>query len=524
MGTAPAYGEITVLAESCRAFAVDSDEMRTGSDKLRRSADRFARALGNLIAIDAHLASAGLVPGGMFSVISARTSLAVGIGHVRRIADQLEVLSSALALAAAQYEERETLAQSLFGEQNSVRAAWRELYGSGWDALLWASPIRLASAPMGRFYAAAAQRVRRSLHPAQRWATGSPYFFAQMIGSEALVRYNEIAWLGPTGWVSFARDAATAAWLTPKALEPVRDLSAPGLGREEAAQFARSLSGVVAPGGDVGDAAAVASAVVADTHALLGHRHIAMTSLPKRPGDVEPDRRPVRSFEDSLAVMAELDPEQGATYGELRIDRTTSAEGEHSWQVFIPGGQGFNPTNVHSLIHSVRAVEGQMTPSVAMVASALREVGAVKGEPIVITGHSHGGITGSMFANNPRMRAEFDVALVITAGSPIDRHTIRADTHVLAFEHTEDPIPGADGVNRLSKPGLTRVERTLADSADPLISGGQGIHHIHDYPNYVDSARIADGHPDLAHVRGILEGVIPEGEVETFRFRAEITR
>ena len=159
-----------------------------------------------------------------------------------------------------------------------------------------------------------------------------------------------------------------------------------------------------------------------------------------------------------------------------------------------------------------------------MVAAALREVGAQKGEPIVLVGHSHGGITASNFANDPRLRAEFDVPLVIAAGSPVDLHDIRPDTHVVSFEHTEDVITGVDGVQRQLKPGMTRVERTLADSSDPEIAGGAGIFHSHDYPNYIDTARLADEHPGLEHTRRRLAAIIPDGQVETYRFRAEITR
>src|SRR5699024_2905020 len=255
--------------------------------------------------------------------------------------------------------------------------------------------------------------------------------------------------------------------------------SSPGLDRHQGTLLARELASVITPGGDVGSAAAVGARAVDGVHAVFGHHRIFMQRLAPKHADHDPTRAPVRTFGESIAVMEELEVGSSARPGEIRIDKVTSAEGEDSWQVFIPGGQGFDPGNVHSLLHTVSSVDSNPTPSAAMVTAAMRDAGVKKGERVVMVGHSHGGITARMLANYSRVRAEFDVELVITAGSPVDRHDIRPDTHVVSLEHTEDFVTGLDGVEWKSKPGMTRIERTLAESRDPEIAAGVGVHHSH---------------------------------------------
>lgn len=506
--------ELHILPQVCRPITVEAGELRGAATQVEAIARLLAARVDLLVQVDHHLQAAASVPGGALSAAPARASLAAGMHQLRTALSSLEPLAPHLQIAADRYETAEGFSQRLLAGLGTGATWWMDSYG-----VLPPSPLVMATAPLSRYFTA---RMRRELAPYTPGRAGTPARIITGLFGAGVVRHHQIRTLSPTGWVSYGQDVFHTGRLLPRALSPALTPGAPGLGRDEGAVLARSLSGTVIPGGDVGQGAGLAALGVDALHGVLGHTDIRMERLAPKHDDTDPDRRPVRSVEGAVEVMTELDPGAGATYGELRIDRVTSEFGEHSWQVFIPGGQGFNPTDVHALLHTVRSVDSRPTPSTRMVADALRTVGARKGEPIIMTGHSHGGITASAFANDPRMRAEFDVPLVITAGSPVDRHEIRPDTHVVSLEHTEDVIPGLDGVAREAKPGMTRVERTLADSADPDIADGSGIYHAHDYPNYVDTARLVDEHPDMAHVRGQIEAIIPDGQVETYRFRADI--
>lgn len=519
MGGQSRVEELNIQVGPCAALVVEASQLRAGSSRVAALADHLRYQSHRLARVDDGLARAAEVPGGLLSAAPARGALAVGAARVRSVIAEVERLAALLERTASNYESAESATRRLFEGVQVGAGGWRNLYGT------WLpSPMQLLTAPLSRYYTAGAIGQLDVLTGSPWSLLAGPHERLGAIFGRGSIHYSQITALSPTGWFHYARSAFHTGRLLPKALGPVWDRRHSGLDRAEGALLGRSLSGVVVPGGDVGQGAGVAAGFVAAVHRGLGHRRIRMEQIPPRGADLDPSRAPVRTFAGAVSVMEELAVDSGAAHGELRIDRITSPAGEDSWQVFIPGGQGLDPGNVHSLLHSVSAVDANPTPSMAMVAAALREVGARKGEPIVITGHSHGGITGSMFANDPRMRAEFDVPLVITAGSPVDRHEIRPDTHVVSIEHTEDFVPGLDGVERTAKPGMTRVERTLSESGDPAIAGGAGVFHTHDYPNYVDTARLADAHPDLEHVRAHFAAVIPEGRVETYRFRAEITR
>lgn len=519
MGGSARVDELHITPELCAAVIVDPVELREKSHRLRSLAEQLRGQQRVLEQVENALSGAHSVPGGAVSAAPARAALAVGVFRLRRLSATIEHLAAALAEVAHRYEEAELNIRDQFrGGISGGFQWWRDTFGT------WLpNPVDPLLYPVNRFLTAGAEAQMQALTEYPLATLASPRMRIAAIFSGGVIRYNQLRALSPIGWFRLLPDSIGSATGLQRALSPIWDPASPGIDRAEGAALARALSGVIAPGGDVGDGAAAGARVVDAVHAGLGHQRITMERIAPKHDDGDPTRAPVRTFAESIAVMKELEIASGAQSGELRIDRVTSAEGEHSWQVFIPGGQGFDPRDVHALLHTVSSVDSNPTPSTAMVVSALREVGVKKGEPVVMVGHSHGGITGSMLANNPRVRAEFDIPLVITAGSPVDRHDIRPDTHVVSFEHTEDFVTGLDGVEWQAKPGMTRVDRTLGDSHDPQTAGGVGPVHSHDYPNYIETAALADKHPELAHTRGRLAATIPDGEVETFRFRADIT-
>lgn len=520
MGEGARVEELQITPEICAAVMVDSQELRASGEMLVAVSTQFRAHVGALESVDAALNHAYAVPGGAVSAAPVKAAVGMSIHRLRLLVYEVERLGAAAVRAAERYEDTEQTAWQRFSA--GVHA------GAGWWQRQFGTPIPMPLdpllAPANRFLTAMSDTHMQALTAHPLALLTSPQQRIAAIFSSGMVRYNQLRGLSPMGWFRLLPDSIRAGRGLTRALAPITDPAESGLNRAEAAVFARALSAVIVPGGDVGDGAGAGAAVVRTIHAGLGHESIRIDRVEPKHADRIRDRSPVRSFEESIAVMEELEVASGASPGEVRVDRVTSAEGEHSWQVFIPGGQGFDPRNVHSLLHTVSSVDSQPTPSAAMVVSVLRTVGAQKGEPIVMVGHSHGGITASMLANDPRVRAEFDVPLVITAGSPVDRHDIRPDTHVVTLEHTEDFVTGLDGVSWQAKPGMTRVDRTLGESSDPGAAGGVGPIHSHDYPTYIDTARLADAHPELEHTRSHLKALIPEGQVETFRFRADITR
>src|SRR5699024_1974110 len=121
---------------------------------------------------------------------------------------------------------------------------------------------------------------------------------------------------------------------------------------------------------------------------------------------------------------------------------------------------GLDSRNPLSWCNNPGAFIGMDTASGQMIIRAMREAGVGPTDPVVITGHSQGGMVAVNVANHPDAVREFTIEGVITAGSPIS-NLAAPDGHTLALEHTEDPVPGLDDASNSLAPGMVTVERPL---------------------------------------------------------------
>ena len=122
---------------------------------------------------------------------------------------------------------------------------------------------------------------------------------------------------------------------------------------------------------------------------------------------------------------------------------------------------------------------------------ALRRCGAEPGEPVLLVGHSLGGMTAAGLAADPRLRGELTITHVVTAGSPIAGSGLPDDVQVLALERRQDPTPWLDGARNPDQPGWVTVEA-------PSPAGLQGSH---DLSGYLDTAAAVDSSHDPGLVR-----------------------
>jgi hypothetical protein len=183
------------------------------------------------------------------------------------------------------------------------------------------------------------------------------------------------------------------------------------------------------------------------------------------------DRAP-RSVADIFREQSSLG-EQGSE-GQVQIVEVTQPVGTTAWIVQIPGtqewalGRGDNPVD---LTTNLRLMAGQPTFMQQQVAEAMRQAGVGAGEPVMLTGHSQGGITAAALASDPAFRGEFAVSSVVTGGSPIARFDIPGSVSVLSLEHDQDAVPMLDGRANPDRPNWVTVERSLPQTpysvADP---------------------------------------------------------
>ncbi len=83
----------------------------------------------------------------------------------------------------------------------------------------------------------------------------------------------------------------------------------------------------------------------------------------------------------------------------------------------------------------------------ARAASARRRAlppGALAAEPVVLVGHSQGGLHAASLAADDGFRREHRVTHVLTTGAPVGLVPVPDDVRVLSVEHADDPVPTLD--------------------------------------------------------------------------------
>ncbi|MCK5892239.1 MAG: hypothetical protein P1U38_13315 [Aeromicrobium sp.] len=210
------------------------------------------------------------------------------------------------------------------------------------------------------------------------------------------------------------------------------------------------------------------------------------------PSDLRIDERhAVETIFDQQAVTSAHDG---------RIQIITLEGHPPSYVVQIPGTQdwssqrGDNPVD---LTTNVALMAGDDTVMAGLVADAMREAGITPGAPVMLTGHSQGGITAMTMAADPDLQREFSITSVVTGGSPVGRIDVPDGVSVLSLEHTQDVVPMLDGADNPDRPEWTTVRRELSDAegggGDAADRGPGGAHSL---DNYAATGAAADASHD----------------------------
>jgi hypothetical protein len=218
--------------------------------------------------------------------------------------------------------------------------------------------------------------------------------------------------------------------------------------------------------------------------------------------------RAARSPSGVAAVMVGLDEVSTASdecapglarsrpLARIRVQRLDRPDGGRSWIVAVPGTRTWSPVtgpNPLDLTGNVRAMAQQRTAAGSAVLAAMRQSGVRPGEPVLLAGHSQGGLVVADLAADPAVRREFTITHVVTAGSPVARDPIPADVEVLALEH-DDLVPQLDGAPNPATPNWVTVTR--AASADPAVQRIPSPMPNHSLAGYVRTAAAVDASDD----------------------------
>lgn len=213
----------------------------------------------------------------------------------------------------------------------------------------------------------------------------------------------------------------------------------------------------------------------------------------------------------SLASLAEdsLNVADADAYpARVRVVEVPGRSGS-SWVVEISGTQVWDPhagENPFDLTTDVRSMARESTVLAQAVDEALSQAKAASGrdasaDPVLLSGHSLGGIAAAGLAASPQFMARHHVTHVVTMGSPISRVPVPPGVQVLSLEHRQDPVPRLEGRRNPDRQSWVTVTRDLQGDPHRVDTGSRA----HAGTEYVETAGMVDSSPDRS-VQGWREG------------------
>lgn len=160
---------------------------------------------------------------------------------------------------------------------------------------------------------------------------------------------------------------------------------------------------------------------------------------------------------------------------QVRVQRVTAGGAVH-WVVTVSGTRSWSPrrgTEPFDLSSDLDLLGGPARPgappadATAGVLAAMSAAGIRPGQPVLLAGHSQGGMVAAAVAADPVLRRRFTVTHVVAFGAPVSRVPVPDDVRVLVVEHSDDPVPLADGAAEPDRPGRLLVRARSPAGAPP---------------------------------------------------------
>lgn len=201
---------------------------------------------------------------------------------------------------------------------------------------------------------------------------------------------------------------------------------------------------------------------------------------------------------------------------QVRIESYGTAE-HPSWGVYVGGTVDWNAVAANEpwdLTANVAGMAGQNAGSFEAVMHSMRAAGIGGDDPVVITGHSQGGLVATQVAAS----GEFAVRAVATFGAPESQVPVPPNIATLTVEHTDDVVTALGGSSLVDSDDRVTVRREAFASV-PVPAGERvPAHHL---DRYRETALLIDGSPELhlQHFRDTVVGVLGSapGEARLWR-------
>lgn len=203
--------------------------------------------------------------------------------------------------------------------------------------------------------------------------------------------------------------------------------------------------------------------------------------------------------------IADVFAEQAKLSGEtstVQISTVVGDDGVTRYVVQVPGTQEWSPTrgdNLSDLTSNLTLMSGRQSELQRQVMAAMKAAGIGPDDPVMLTGHSQGGIVCAALASDPAQ--PYRIEAVVTGGSPIANFPIPPDVSVLSLEHDQDVVPMLDGERNPDDLNWVTVRRSVAEQAD-----GIGAAHSTDLYRATGQAADTSADPSLTSWRAANEG------------------
>jgi hypothetical protein len=184
-------------------------------------------------------------------------------------------------------------------------------------------------------------------------------------------------------------------------------------------------------------------------------------------------------------------PDHPDDQGTIEVQTLRARDGTVRHVVYLPGTDTLATVpwrpdaDVRDLPADLHVIAGDRSTYAAGIERAMREAGIGPHEPVLLVGHSLGGMeAASLLAKGSR----FDITHVVTAGSPIGGESgYPPGTHVLSLENRGDVVPLLDG--RDNADSVQQVTVRFDDHETSVVAN-------HDLRHYVRGARAVDASTD----------------------------
>lgn len=222
-------------------------------------------------------------------------------------------------------------------------------------------------------------------------------------------------------------------------------------------------------------------------------------------------------------MVADIDDTYRLDHGGITIDTITHPDGSYSHVVNIPGtnDNSFSDKSVWDWNGNFRLKRNQLSDSARLVWDAIEASGINPGDPIMLQGHSQGGIAAAQLAGS-QLAATYSITHVVTYGSPVGLAPINTDVEYLHLGTAQDPTHGADGRYPVDRPNITNVEADLRAAPDPaLVELADTVPDSHSTEAYFAVAQSTDASSRVSVVawRESAAGFMGDGMVSRQEFK-----